>query len=49
MELLMEHRGAGVAVRAAYHEERRQEAERLAARLATGRPLEEPAAAAAQY
>ena len=35
VELDMEHRGAGVAVRAAYHEERRwarQEAARLAAR-----------------
>ena len=42
----MEHVGAGVAVRGAYNDELRRERERLAARLAAGEVLEEPAAAA---
>ena len=35
------HRGAGVAVRTTYHEEQREEAQRLAARLAGGEDIVE--------
>ena len=45
----MQHVGAGMAVRAAHHEERRREARELAARLVAahrGAALEEPAAPA---
>ena len=45
-DVSMEHVGAGVAVRGAYNDEQRRGRERLAARLAAGESLEEPAAAA---